>query len=185
MKNIFFSARGLRSGWRLLLFVGIFVALGFLAKSTAHRIPTVSKLIELPFLHPVGLIYDELEGLTLVGISTWIMACIERRRLASYGIPLRKAFGRDFWVGIAWGLAATSLVVASMALFGGYRILGFAIHGDGLWYFTGLWIVANLLIGFCEEIQFRSYLLSTLAEGIGSGWPPASSPWVLVRGITF
>ncbi|HXY52503.1 MAG TPA: type II CAAX endopeptidase family protein [Terriglobales bacterium] len=173
MKNIFFGARGLRSGWRLLLFVGIFVALGFLANWMVHRIPTLSALTQLPFLHPFGLIYQELEGLLLAGIPTWIMARIERRRLASYGIPLRNAFGRDFWVGIAWGLGATSAVVGSIAVFGGYRILGLAIHGDELWYFTGLWIVANLLLGFSEEIQFRAYLLSTLAEGIGF-WVAAS-----------
>ena len=64
-------------------------------------------------------------------------------------------------------MAATSLVVGSIVVFGGCRLLGFALHGDELWYFTGLWIVANLLIGFCEEIQFRSYLLSPLAEGMG------------------
>ena len=61
------------------------------------------------------------------------------------------------------------MVVGLMAVSGGYRILGLAIQGGELWYFTGLWIVANLLIGFSEEIQFRAYLLSTLAEGIGSG----------------
>jgi len=46
-------------------------------------------------------------------------------------------------------------------------MLGFALHGGALWYFLGLWIIANLLIGFSEELQFRSYLLATLADGIG------------------
>ena len=31
MRRIFFDSRGLRAGWRLLIFVGIFVGLGFLA----------------------------------------------------------------------------------------------------------------------------------------------------------
>jgi len=93
MKKIFCSAGGLRSGWRLLIFVGLFVTLGFMAKWSVHRIPAVSRILQLPFLHPVGLIWDELEGLLQVGIATWIMARIERRRLASYGIPLRNAFG--------------------------------------------------------------------------------------------
>src|SRR5437667_310909 len=56
----------------------------------------------------------------------------------------------------------------------GWRLLifvgifvGLALHGGVLWYFASLWIIANLLIGFSEELQFRAYLLATLAEGIG------------------
>ena len=33
--------------------------------------------------------------------------------------------------------------------------------------FSVLWIIANLLIGFAEEVQFRGYLLATLTDGIG------------------
>lgn len=95
------------------------------------------------------------------------MARIERRRFADYGIPARNAFGGDFWVGVTWGLASTSLLVGLIAAFGGYRILGLAIHGGALLYFLGVWIIANLLIGFSEELQFRAYLLTTLADGIG------------------
>jgi len=60
--------------------------------------------------------------------------------------------------------------VALIASFGGYRILGLALPGRELWSFCGLWIAASLLIGFSEELQFRGYLLATLADGIGF-WP--------------
>jgi uncharacterized protein len=164
MKRIFFNSRGLRAGWRLLIFVGIFVGLGFLAN---WIIPRIVHLKERPSLDPVGTIFDEAVTLVQVLLATWIMARIERRRFFDYGIPVRNAFGRDFWIGLAWGMASTSLLVGLIAAFGGYRVLGFAIHGGTLWYFAGLWIVANLLIGFAEEIQFRAYLLTTLADGIG------------------
>lgn len=164
MRKIFFNSRGLRAGWRLLIFVGIFVGLGFLAN---WIVPRIVHLKQRSFLDPVGTISDELQALIQVLVATWIMACIERRRFLNYGIPVRNAFGGDFWVGLAWGLASTSLLVGLIAAFGGYRILGLAIHGGTLWYFVGLWIVANLLIGFAEELQFRAYLLATLADGIG------------------
>ena len=64
-------------------------------------------------------------------------------------------------------MASTALLVGLIATFGGYRILGLATHGGALWYFFSLWIIANLLIGFSEELQFRAYLLATLADGIG------------------
>ena len=167
MKKILFNDRGLRAGWRLVIFVAIFVGLGFVAQWTIPRIPGLAHVRELPFLHPWGIIESELESLVQVGIATWIMAHIERRRLSDYGIPLRNAFGSDFWVGLGWGLGSSSLVIGLIAVFGGYRMLGMAIHGRALWYFLALWTLANLLIGFSEEIQFRAYLLATLADGVG------------------
>lgn len=164
MRKLFFNSRGLRAGWRLLIFVGIFVGLQFLAN---WILPKIFQLADRPFLDPVGMISDELQGLIQILIATWIMARIERRRFSDYGIPVRNAFGADFWIGLAWGAASTSLLVGLIAGFGGYRVLGFALHGGAFWYFLGLWIVANLLIGLAEEFQFRAYLLSTLADGIG------------------
>src|SRR5712692_10382101 len=153
MRRIFFNSRGLRAGWRLLIFFGIFVGLGFLAN---WIIPKIFHPKERPFLDPVGTIVDELQALIQVLIATWIMARIERRRFPNYGIPIRNAFGVDFRVGLAWGAASTSLLVGLIAAFGGYRILGLALHGGAIWYFFGLWIIANLL--------------ATLADGIGF-WP--------------
>jgi membrane protease YdiL (CAAX protease family) len=164
MRKIFFNLHGLRAGWRLLIFVGIFVGLGFLSD---WIITKVFHPKERSFLDPIGTIFGELQSLIQVLIATWIMARIERRRLLDYGIPVRTAFGGDFWVGLAWGMASTTLLVGLIAAFGGYRILGLAIQGGALWYFFGVWIIANLLIGFAEELQFRAYLLATLADGIG------------------
>jgi CAAX protease family protein len=164
MRKLLFNSRGLRAGWRLLIFVGIFVGLGFLAD---WIVPQIFSLKQRPSLDPVGTISDELQGLIQVLVATWIMARIERRHFLDYGIPVRNAFGREFWVGLAWGTASTSLLVGLIAAFGGYRILGLALHGSALWYFASLWTIANLLIGFSEELQFRAYLLATLAEGIG------------------
>jgi uncharacterized protein len=164
MRKIFFNSRGLRAGWRLLIFVGIFAGLDFLA---GWVVPKLFHPEERPDLNPVSFIYGELQTLIQALIATWIMSRIERRQVREYGIPVRNAFGRDFWVGIAWGMASTSTVVGLIATFGGYRIDGLAIHGSTFWQFLGLWIVANLLIGFTEEIMFRAYLLTTLADGMG------------------
>lgn len=170
MKNILFNSRGLRAGWRLLIFVGINVGLAVLADALFTRVLHIQGR---PNLDPVGTIYDELEALIIVLIATWIMARIERRKFPDYGIPMRRAFGREFWAGVGYGVGSTSVIVGLIAAFGGYRILGLAIHGGALPYFMLLWLVANLLIGFAEELQFRAYLLATLADGIGF-WPAAA-----------
>ena len=164
MKKIFLNSRGLRAGWRLLIFVGLFLGLGYLANLLVDH---VLHLKERSFLDPVGLISEELQALIQALIATWIMGRIERRRLGDYGIPTGNAFGGQFWMGSLWGFLSTSLLVGLIAAFGGYRVTGLAIHGGELWRFAALWVLANLLIGFSEEIQYRAYLLTTLADGIG------------------
>src|SRR5439155_17398762 len=106
MRRIFFNSRGLRAGWRLLIFVGIFVGLGFLAN---WIIPKIFHPKERPFLDPVGTIVDELQALIQVLIATWIMARIERRRFPQ----LRHSGSQRLRsrVGLAWGAASTSLLV--------------------------------------------------------------------------
>jgi uncharacterized protein len=169
MRSIFFNSHGLRAGWRLLIFVGITVSLSALADAL---FTTLLHIQDRPNLDPVGTIYDELQALIIVLIATWIMARIERRKFTDYGIPMCNTFGREFWAGVGYGVGSASGIVGLIAAFGGYRILGLAIHGGALWYFTLLWLVANLLIGFAEELEFRAYLLATLADGIGF-WPAA------------
>jgi CAAX protease family protein len=165
LRNIFLNSRGLRAGWRLLIFVAIFVGLSFLADLVATKIVHVN---QRAFLDPIFFIYNDTEDLVLVLIATWIMSRIERRSFAQYGIPsVRHALSRNFWVGAAWGIASTAAVIGLIAAFGAYRIHGFAIHGATLWYFIVVWLIANLLIGFAEELQFRAYLLFTTADGIG------------------
>ncbi len=169
MSRIFLNQSGLRPGWRLLIFVGIFLALQF---ATDWMILRFVHPQERSFLDPVGGIYGETETLILVLIATWIMSKVEHGSFADYGIPLHNALGREFLAGWFWGLASTSLLVGLIALFGGYRIVALALHGVQLWHFLAIWIIASLFIGFAEELQFRGYLLATLADGVGF-WPAA------------
>ena len=165
MRTVFFNRRGLRAGWRLLIFIAIFAALSF---ATDWVITRLFHPKERAFLDPISFIQAETVSLAIALAATGIMARIERRRLQHYGIPsLHRAFGGDFWMGAVWGIGSTSLLMGLIAAFGGYRILGLALHGPELWYFTSVWLIANLLIGFAEELQFRAYLLATTADGIG------------------
>jgi uncharacterized protein len=165
LRKILFNSRGLRAGWRLLIFVAIFLGLGYLADLAFTKFV---HLKERAFLDPISFLYDESQNLVLVLIATWIMSRIEHRRLAQYGVPsVRRSFGPDFWVGVVWGIASTFAVIGLIAVFGGYSVHGLAIHGATLWYFVVVWLIASLLIGFAEELQFRAYLLATTADGIG------------------
>src|SRR5690348_13450482 len=74
LRTIFFNDRGLRAGWRLAIFVGIFVGLGYLVGWIDSKIPAISALQKRPFLDPVNTAESELEALLQVLIATWIMS---------------------------------------------------------------------------------------------------------------
>jgi len=162
--RIFHNGRELRAGWRLLIFCGLVFATGYAMNAVLRQL----RLPEYPGLHPVGTIVDDAVLLATALIATAIMARFERRSLAAYGLPrMRELFGRLFWIGAVWGLAMPSAIILLIFLGGGYHVHGLNVSGAELLKFGGLWLLANLFIGFTEEILFRGYFLYTLADGVG------------------
>lgn len=164
MKKIFHNGRELRAGWRLILFCMVIVAIGWAGGLAIDRLP----LDQFHGLHPVPLLVDDVLLLLDAMIATVIMGRIEKRTLAIYGIPgIRELIGRKFWIGVLWGFAMTSAVIATMFLFGGYHVNGLNFTGAALLKYGLLWLLANILIGLSEEIAFRGYFMYTLSDGIG------------------
>jgi uncharacterized protein len=168
--EIFISENGLRAGWRLLIWIVIFISLS-----------GVIGIAIMKLFHPGGgafldprrfIIGDFVTTFVPALVATLVMARIEGRTLRDYYVPTRNLFARKFGWGIVWGLIAVSLLVGMIAALGGYRILGVELSGASLMYWTILWIGASLVIGLVEEFTFRGYVLRTLADGIGF-WPAA------------
>lgn len=106
-------------------------------------------------------------------IPALVMARIERRRWGAYGLPVRQAFGKLFWVGAVWGFAGITL---PLAVLHGLHVFDFGhvvLHGARLAKFAAFWAGTFLLVGFYEEFLFRGYSLFTLARGIGFWWAAA------------
>lgn len=101
-----------------------------------------------------------------------VMRRIEKRSFATYGFPLRQAFGAELWEGALWGVLSISAVIGMMALAGAYRISGFNVQGGEAVKYAVLWALATLLVGIYEENLFRGFPLFTLSRGIGF-WPGA------------
>jgi membrane protease YdiL (CAAX protease family) len=164
-RKIFHNGREVRAGWRLVMFLILFVVVGRVVRKGLERLPLPS---DSAFLHPVDLIVAEGGTLVVALIATAIMARFERRRLTVYGVPrIGDLFGQLFWTGAVWGLIMPSAIIFLIFLSGGYRVLGLNLAGWDLFKFACLWLLANLLIGFSEEVTFRGYFLYTLADGIG------------------
>ena len=166
--NIFRNERGLRAGWRLLIYIFIVFAIAFaLNYMVRHFVrpglgtPTVNRQA-----------FGELVAFGLVFGVAMLMARIEKRSVGEYGLPLREAFGRKFWLGFLFGLLEVSILVGLIALFGGYSFGSLALSGSAILQWGLAHMVLFLFVGFFEEFFFRGYTQFTLADGIGF-WPAA------------
>ena len=170
-RRIFLGARGLRAGWRLLLFylVTFAATLPFLGYATTKLGVGENRPFTFGLLLFAEAVYL---GATLAALA--VMGRIENRRFADWRAPLAPlsaVFGGRFWEGAGWGIGFTATIAAVLASVGAYRVAGVA-SGSGVARAAGLWLLGALLIGVYEELSFRGYQLTTLADGVG-WWPAA------------
>ncbi|HUL33956.1 MAG TPA: type II CAAX endopeptidase family protein [Candidatus Eisenbacteria bacterium] len=165
---VFFNDRGLRAGWRLLIYI-FFVAVaitisGFIMRRT------------LPHVHgmpsPQLMLLQEAVSFSIVFGCALIMSRIEGRSPGVYGLPISQAFGRNFWLGMLLGLAEISVLMGLVAAFGGYSFGSLALSPSGIIGWGLIHLLLFICVGFFEEFLFRGYTQFTLGDGIGF-WPAA------------
>ena len=167
--KIFLNKEGLRSGWRLLIYAAFLLIIEFAGETVVHLIG----LKVDPYSPQFVALADLLTFAAAYGAAL-LMARLERRSMDAYGLPVRQAFGKSFWLGIFLGLCEVSLLVGLIAAFGGYSFGKLVLHGASLLGWGGSWAVAFVFVGLFEEFLFRGYAQYTLARGIGF-WPAAVS----------
>jgi len=168
LSKIFLNDKGIRGGWRLLIYAALVAGLGF-----------GGGIVLQQFIRPTRGVFSlgssfayEVFCFTVVFGAALIMAQIEDRSPGAYGLPLSGAFGKLFWQGCLIGLVEISVLVGLIAAFGGYSFGDIALHGKELLRWGILWAVFFVFVGLFEEFTFRGYTQYTLAESIGF-WPAA------------
>jgi uncharacterized protein len=170
--KVFFGPNGLRAGWRALLFLMIVVGL-FLWLLVAVRFFLAGKThLGVSQLTPIGLGASEFTIFALTSIAALIMSRMEHRKYGDYGLPIRLAFRRNFWLGTLIGFLSISTCLLAIFAFRGFRLTGLAIHGTSILSATAAWGLAFVIVGLAEEFAFRGYLQYTLTTGMGF-WPSA------------
>ena len=163
--------QGLRAGWKFLIFWLLYEIF------TNLSIPLIQQIPGLDFhpnaMQPVPMLFFELVRAANVLIPTFLMAkLIDRKPWGHFGIPLRRAFRRDFWIGAAIGVGTLVLQLALMHLGGWFDFGTLQLRGPAILQFGLLWFAVFLGTGFFEEGLFRGYPLRALTNGIGF-WPAA------------
>ena len=165
---VLFNDRGLRAGWRLLIYI-LLIAISFtLIGFIARRVHTPTGGIPSP---SAALLQEALAFAVVFGCAL-IMSRIERRSPGDYGLPIAEAFGKKFWLGILFGLVEISILMGLISTFGGYSFGSIALSTKGIVGWGLLHLVLFTVVGFFEEFLFRGYTQFTLADGIGF-WPAA------------
>jgi len=176
LKSIFVGANGLRAGWRLLIFVVLVVVLlgSFLLirNGGVQGFREAQKHAAEITVTPQLVIWSDGMAFLLLCVAALIMGKIEHRKFSEYGLPMRQALRKDFWIGAGSGFLAISGTLLTMFLLHGFRITGLALHGTAILSSIVAWGVAFILAGMCEEFLCRGYVQYTLSSGIGF-WPAA------------
>jgi membrane protease YdiL (CAAX protease family) len=147
-----------------------------LANVIGYAVQRLSSLFaghEVSPVSPRRLVAVELASFAGAFSAAWIMSLLEKRPFGEYGLPLPKACGKLFWLGVLFGLAEISVVVGAMAALGSYHF-GSVVLLDGGQVVRWLlfWAAFFLLVGLYEEFAFRGYVQFTLSQGLGF-WPAA------------
>jgi hypothetical protein len=164
--NLFVGPAGLRSGWRVALFVLIAAVIAFaLVGATSRWHPQGAGRLWQGWL-------SELELFLAVAAASLLMARIEKRPWGSYGLPARGMFGKNFWAGALWGFLWLTVMMLLMRAAGVFYFGGLAIHGARILKFAAFYGLLFLTVGFFEESLMRGYAQFTLTQGLGF-WPAA------------
>ena len=173
---IFCNDRGLRAGWRLLIYCGMIFVLVLGAGMITKHIASGRAKGGAPssdFARTILQAIAELVLFLVLLLLAWIMSKIEHRSVGAYGLPLQRSTIPRFVRGyLFWGFLPLALLLLILRAlhafyFGNLSALNSQILGWG-----ALWFLFFLLVGLFEEFSLRGYLLYTLADGIGF-WPGA------------
>jgi membrane protease YdiL (CAAX protease family) len=101
------------------------------------------------------------------------MARIEGRTISDYGLPWRKAFGRQFWQGSVGAFLGLAGFLATLRLAGLFHFGRMTLHSGEIWKWGALYGLGFIVVALEEEFHYRSYGLYTLTQATGF-WPAAA-----------
>jgi membrane protease YdiL (CAAX protease family) len=167
LRTVFFGDDGLRAGWSLLLYIGLFAAVMFCAHAIGNKVhppKSPNAMADHSFSLRSHFINESIP-LAAAILLTWLMSKIERRRNAVYGLGDRRGVPH-FFAGLAWGVTCLSILIFTLVKTGLLVIDSRLLFGSNAFRYGALWLVGFLLVGLLEEYLVRGYLQYTLSRGL-------------------
>lgn len=171
MAGIFKGPRGLRSGWKSAIFLlGSVLLMAPLMPLALHFTPKLQ-----PGVAGEPSTWLAIEVVQVAGslIATALLGrFLDKRNFGYFGMPGRRAFRSEFWLGALIGSIVLTMQLAVMYLAGWFHFGSFLLHGSDVVKYGLLWAAVFLATSVFEESYCRGYVLRVLAGGIGF-WPAA------------
>jgi uncharacterized protein len=167
-RTLFFGPQGLRPGWGFAFYLVAFLLLQRLTESGV----TAWVHSSLRMRPRVSDALFEFALLVAAVVPAVILVGVEKRPWAAYGLSLRRAFGKSFWIGAVWGFFGISTLIFLLCGLHDFTFGRIVLHGVRIAKFAAYWSLMFLLVGLFEEFLFRGYTQFTLARGVGF-WPAA------------
>jgi len=169
--RIFVGPRGVRAGWKVLLFFLIFAAVGFCFRPLLKMMGNIDIHAPLP---PGIALLNEFLTMVNVLLSTWILArWIDRKPFGYFGMPLRNVLRSTFWTGAVVGLGALAIQLEIMHLAGWFDFGTLQLHGAGIVTYGAVWLAVFFCVGITEEGVLRGYVQRVTTDGLSrlpGGW---------------
>ncbi|HXY16238.1 MAG TPA: type II CAAX endopeptidase family protein [Terriglobales bacterium] len=171
LRKVFIGPRGLRAGWKVLIFVLIFFAGVLCLQPLGRLLGQINPKAPPP---PGAALLHEFLGMAAVLIATAIMAkFIDHKPWGYFGTPLQNAFRSNFWIGAAVGLGTLALQLEIMHFCGWFDYGTQQLHGAAIVAYGGLWALMFLCVGVTEEGVLRGYVQRVTTDGLSrlpGGW---------------
>ena len=166
-RDVFIGPEGLYPGTRWLIYLALGGIVLLMEGALMH------------FIHPHaggpvwwGMV-SEVSIMLAAILPGFVMAQIEGRPFGDFGLPPRRAFRRNFWVGALWGIASLTVLMLVLRAAGAFTFGSLDLQGGRILKFAVYYAVFFLLTGLFEEFLFRGYSLWVLSKGMNF-WPAAA-----------
>ena len=165
--EVFVGPNGLYPGTRCLIYLAMFGGLLLLFLTLLRVVhPQRGGPVWWSMVGEIGLLLSAI-------LPAFVMARIEGRSFAEFGLPAGSAFRRNFWVGTLWGIASLTILMVVLRLAGAFEFGSLALRGTSILKFAVYYALFFLLTGFFEEFLVRGYSQWVLSQGMYF-WPAAA-----------
>ena len=178
LHRIFIGPQGLRAGWGIGLFSALPASLYVLYEIMAHSYPMLIQQSKgSAEMRPGVTSVSEAAAFAVFAVIALLISFIEGRPFGSYGLARTRALS-DCALGLLWGFAMLSALVAGLSSIHAIAFHGLALHGLPTVAYALYWAAAFLSVGLLEEFFFRGYLQATLTRGLTGPLSRDAAFWV-------
>ena len=146
----------LRTIWRLVAFIAItFFAI--------LPIVIISSELGIPEIYP-ALLWK----IAVIGTVLFTALKIDKRSLKSLGVLIDRIWMREFILGTCIAALAMTLIFLLFLAMDWIEVTGYGWSRPGFWSGFIVFLFHMVLVGIWEEMAFRGYFITNIAEGITS-----------------